>query len=182
MLPRVAGHLGVTWTGTACLLASHEMCCRSLRSRQHSLASQGTVLETHRSSSSKSWGGGWVHYEIYVHWVESLGSNDVALGPWTENLDQCSVENISVRLSIAIQKSCKPNQENNMLQLTNEEGNRTAAALWDPATNYEKEDTKALLSFPLAKPYESLGPIHPWFDMAGISGVNSRKKFSLSLL
>ena len=57
----------------------------------------------------------------------------------------------------------------------------TIAALRDPATKYEEEDTKALLWCPLAQPYESLGQIYPWFNMAVVSGVNSRKKFSLSL-
>lgn len=53
----------------------------------------------------------------------------VTFDPWMENLDQCSVENIRVRLSVAIKRSCKPNQENNILGLINEEGNRTIAAL-----------------------------------------------------
>lgn len=58
--------------------------------------------------------------------IKTLGSNDVAFDPWTENLGQCSVKNIQVRLSVATQK--RPNQ-NYILQLINEEGNRTVAAL-----------------------------------------------------
>lgn len=114
--------------------------------------------------------------------AESIMRVMVTFDPWMENLDQCSVENIRVRLSVAIKRSCKPNQENNILGLINEEGNRTIAALWDPATNYEEEDIKALFWSPLAQPYESLDQIHPWFNTADVSGVNSRKKSSLSLL
>lgn len=127
-----------------------------------------------KSPSRQSWEGGWAHYESYGHWVESLGSNHVAFDPWTENLGQCSVENIRVRLSVAIQKRQRPNQENYILQLVNEGGNGTTAALWDPATKYEKEDIKALLWCPLAQPYGSLGQIHPWFNMAIASGVCHR--------
>lgn len=58
--------------------------------------------------------------------IESLGSNGVAFDPWTENLGQCSVKNIQVRLRVATQK--RPNQ-NYIAQLINEEGNRTIAAL-----------------------------------------------------